>query len=171
MRPGGRTNTRRHAEAFTPLLRQAAAELTEYFAGRRRAFTLPLAPEGTPFQRAVWDALRTIPYGESRSYKQIAAQIGRPTACRAVGMANHRNPIAIGRSLPPRSRQRQHFGRLCGRAGDQGLPARARTGKQGLKNRRPANGKMAGHLPDFGMHIPKSTAEYRTNKGGGGHLL
>ena len=60
-------------EAFTPLLRQAAAELTEYFAGRRRAFTLPLAPEGTPFQRAVWDALRTIPYGESRSYKPTTA--------------------------------------------------------------------------------------------------
>lgn len=171
MRPGGRTNTRRHAEAFTPLLRQAAAELTEYFAGRRRAFTLPLRPKAPRSSGAVWDALRTIPYGESRSYKQIAAQIGRPTACRAVGMANHRNPIAIGRSLPPRSRQRQHFGQLCGRAGDQGLPARARTGKQGLKNRRPANGKMAGHLPDFGMHIPKSTAEYRTNKGGGGHLL
>lgn len=120
MRPGGRTNTRRHAEAFTPLLRQAAAELTEYFAGRRRAFTLPLAPEGTPFQRAVWDALRTIPYGESRSYKQIAAQIGRPTACRAVGMANNRNPIAI---VVPCHRVVGSGGTLVGYAG--GLEAKA----------------------------------------------
>lgn len=120
MRPGGRTGTRRHAEAFTPLLRQAAAELTEYFAGRRRAFTLPLAPEGTPFQRAVWDALRTIPYGESRSYKQIAAQIGRPTACRAVGMANNRNPIAI---VVPCHRVVGSGGTLVGYAG--GLEAKA----------------------------------------------
>ncbi|WP_196012320.1 methylated-DNA--[protein]-cysteine S-methyltransferase [Alistipes onderdonkii] len=107
-------------EAFTPLLRQAAAELTEYFAGRRRAFTLPLAPEGTPFQRAVWDALRTIPYGESRSYKQIATQIGRPTACRAVGMANHRNPIAI---VVPCHRVVGSGGTLVGYAG--GLEAKA----------------------------------------------
>lgn len=105
-------------EAFTPLLRQAAAELTEYFAGRRRAFTLPLAPEGTPFQRAVWDALRTIPYGESRSYKQIAAQIGRPTACRAVGMANNRNPIAI---VVPCHRVVGSTGALVGYAGGLGV--------------------------------------------------
>ena len=82
-------------ETAGPLLLQAAAELAEYFAGTRREFTLPLAPAGTPFQQAVWEALRTIPYGETRTYGQIAAQIGRPTACRAVGMANNRNPIAI----------------------------------------------------------------------------
>ena len=80
-------------EAFTPLLRQAAA---------------------------VWDALRTIPYGESRSYKQIAAQIGRPTACRAVGMANNRNPIAI---VVPCHRVVGSGGTLVGYAG--GLEAKA----------------------------------------------
>lgn len=78
-----------------PLLLRAARELAEYFAGSRRDFTLPLAPRGTPFQQAVWKALRTIPCGETRTYGQIAALIGRPRACRAVGMANHRNPLAI----------------------------------------------------------------------------
>lgn len=82
-------------ENATPLLLQAAGELAEYFAGARREFTFPLAPAGTPFQLSVWKTLRTIPYGETRTYGQIAAQIGRPTACRAVGMANNRNPIAI----------------------------------------------------------------------------
>ena len=81
---------------------------------------MPSPSEGTPFQRAVWDALRTIPYGESRSYKQIAAQIGRPTACRAVGMANHRNPIAI---VVPCHRVVGSGGTLVGYAG--GLEAKA----------------------------------------------
>ena len=75
--------------------RAAEAQLAEYFAGQRRTFDLPLRAEGTDFQRAVWRALQTIPYGEIRTYGQIAAQIGRPRACRAVGMANHRNPISI----------------------------------------------------------------------------
>lgn len=79
----------------TPLLRQASSELREYFEGRRKTFTVPLAPKGTPFQQQVWAALQTIPYGETRAYGQIAAQIGNPRACRAVGMANNRNPIAI----------------------------------------------------------------------------
>lgn len=79
----------------TPLLRQAAAELREYFAGLRKSFTVPLAPKGTPFQQKVWAALQTIPYGETRSYKEIAAQIGNEKACRAVGMANNRNPLSI----------------------------------------------------------------------------
>lgn len=74
---------------------QAFRELTEYFAGTRRTFTFPIAPQGTPFQQSVWEALRTIPYGQTRTYGQIAAQIGRPKACRAVGMANHCNPIPI----------------------------------------------------------------------------
>lgn len=81
--------------AETPLLRQAVRELEEYFAGMRRTFTVPTAPAGTEFQRVVWEALRQIPFGETRSYKQIAEHIGRPSACRAVGMANNRNPIAI----------------------------------------------------------------------------
>jgi methylated-DNA-[protein]-cysteine S-methyltransferase len=73
----------------------AAAQLDEYFAGERTTFELDLELEGTPFQRQVWAALRTIPYGETRSYGQIAEQIGKPGAFRAVGLANGRNPIGI----------------------------------------------------------------------------
>ena len=74
---------------------EACRQLDEYFAGERREFDLPLNPAGTPFQLAVWDALKTIPYGEIRSYGEIAEQIGRPGAARAVGLANGRNPISI----------------------------------------------------------------------------
>jgi len=76
-------------------LREAARQLGEYFAGRRTEFDLPLALEGTLFQRRVWDALRQIPYGETISYGELARRIGRPTAVRAVGLANGRNPIGI----------------------------------------------------------------------------
>ena len=79
----------------TPVLREAVRQLEAYFAGRLRAFDLPLQPEGTEFQRRCWDALREIPYGETVSYGDIAARIGRPRATRAVGMANHNNPISI----------------------------------------------------------------------------
>lgn len=79
----------------TPLLENAARQLEEYFAGRRRQFALPLAPQGTAFQQKVWAALCAIPYGETRSYLQIAQAVGDARACRAVGMANHRNPISI----------------------------------------------------------------------------
>ncbi|MBR3972679.1 MAG: methylated-DNA--[Oscillospiraceae bacterium] len=78
-----------------PLSDRAAGQLEEYFKGIRREFDLPLAPAGTPFQMAVWEALREIPYGETRSYGQIAAAIGKPKASRAVGMACNRNPIWI----------------------------------------------------------------------------
>jgi len=77
------------------LLREARRQLDEYFAGRRRSFELPLAPRGTGFQREVWHALTTIPYGETVSYAQLAARIGRPKAMRAVGAANGRNPLPI----------------------------------------------------------------------------
>ncbi len=73
----------------------ALDQLDAYFAGERTDFDLALAPRGTPFQHAVWDALRTIPYGETRSYGEIAGAIGRPTASRAVGAANGRNPLPI----------------------------------------------------------------------------
>jgi len=76
-------------------LRDAALQLDEYFAGRRTRFDLPLAPVGTPFQKAVWRALTRIPYGETASYGDIARAIGQPSASRAIGGANHRNPIAI----------------------------------------------------------------------------
>ena len=78
-----------------PVLMQAVRELTEYFAGTRRTFTVPIGPEGTDFQLKVWAALRDIPYGETRSYGAIAAAVGSPKASRAVGGANHHNPIAV----------------------------------------------------------------------------
>jgi len=82
-------------EGATPLTLRAAQELDEYFAGRRKAFTVPLSPHGTQFQLAVWEALRAIPYGQARTYGEIAAAVGRPKAARAVGMANHDNPLLI----------------------------------------------------------------------------
>lgn len=87
-RPGGE-------EGSSPLLEEAARQLRAYFAGQRQAFSLPLAPRGTAFQLQVWQALQTIPYGEVRTYGEIARAIGKPKACRAVGMANHKNPISI----------------------------------------------------------------------------
>jgi methylated-DNA-[protein]-cysteine S-methyltransferase len=77
------------------VLAAARAQLAEYFAGERREFDLPLKPAGTPFQRAVWEALRDIPYGETAGYGELANRLGRPGAARAVGLANGRNPIAI----------------------------------------------------------------------------
>jgi methylated-DNA-[protein]-cysteine S-methyltransferase len=77
------------------VIAETVRQLEEYFAGTRREFELDLAPQGTDFQLAVWDALRTIPYGETMSYGEMARAVGRPTAFRAVGQANGRNPIAI----------------------------------------------------------------------------
>ena len=77
------------------VLLEAERQLADYFAGRRKAFTVPLDFRGTAFQRQVWQALLTIPFGETRSYAEIAAQVGRPSASRAVGAANGRNPISI----------------------------------------------------------------------------
>lgn len=82
-------------EEATPLLQEAIRQLSEYFAGNRKEFHLPLSLHGTPFQVSDWQALCTIPYGETRSYHQIAEQIGNPKACRAVGMANRNNPVMI----------------------------------------------------------------------------
>ena len=85
-------------EAVPPgdeLLQEAARQLDEYFRGERRDFDLPIRPEGTDFQRRVWAALRTIPYGETRTYGDIARQLGKPGAARAVGQANHFNPLPV----------------------------------------------------------------------------
>ena len=82
-------------EQATPLLRQAAAELQQYLSGKRQQFTVPLDPAGTEFFRRAWQALIAIPYGETRSYQQIAAMVGNAKACRAVGLANNRNPLPI----------------------------------------------------------------------------
>ena len=79
----------------TPILKEANKQLQEYFTGQRTEFSLPLAAVGTAFMLRVWNALSAIPYGETRSYKEIAIATGNGKACRAVGMANNRNPIAI----------------------------------------------------------------------------
>jgi len=79
----------------TPLHREAARQLDEYFSGKRKVFDLPLAPKGTDFQLRCWEALLRVPYGETRSYGDIARSVGSPRGFRAVGMANNRNPISI----------------------------------------------------------------------------
>ena len=78
-----------------PVLLQTQRELDAYFARQLQAFSVPIAPQGTPFQRSVWAALTTIPYGATRTYAQQAQAIGQPAAIRAVGAANGRNPISI----------------------------------------------------------------------------
>jgi methylated-DNA-[protein]-cysteine S-methyltransferase len=93
------TAIRLHGRASRPpasaLERQVAQELREYLAGTRSRFTFPVAPSGTPFERSVWDALQQIPYGETRTYGEIAKGLGTPLGARAVGSANHKNPIPI----------------------------------------------------------------------------
>lgn len=79
----------------TELSDRVAKQLGEYFEGARTEFELPLEPEGTAFQKSVWKALETIPYGETRCYSEVAEMIGNPKAARAIGMANHNNPIGI----------------------------------------------------------------------------
>ena len=79
----------------TAVLKETNNQLQEYFAGKRKVFDLPLAPKGTEFQQKVWQALKEIPFGETRSYGEIAKRIGQPKASRAVGGANNRNPLPI----------------------------------------------------------------------------
>lgn len=102
-----------------PLLREVARQLEEYFAGERQRFEVEMDFAGTTFQRQVWAALLTIPFGETRTYRQIAEQIGNPTAVRAVGAANGRNPISI---IAPCHRVIGASGELTGFAG--GLSAK-----------------------------------------------
>lgn len=79
----------------TPLEQQVAQELAEYLGGKRSRFTLDVSPDGTPFERRCWDTLQQIPYGETRTYGEIAHAVGNPKGFRAVGSANHKNPIPI----------------------------------------------------------------------------
>ena len=104
-----------------PVLLETERQLKEYFAGTRKAFKLPLDFHGTDFQKRVWKALLAIPFGETRSYGQIARQVGKPAAVRAVGAANGRNPISI---VAPCHRVIGADGKLTGFAG--GLDAKAR---------------------------------------------
>lgn len=120
----------------SPLLERAAAQLAEYFAGERLAFDLPLTLSGTDFQRAVQRALLGIPAGETRSYQDIAVSLGRPLACRAVGLANKHNPIAV---LVPCHRVIGKDGRLSGYAAGgpevkAGLLALERRARERLHN-------------------------------------
>jgi methylated-DNA-[protein]-cysteine S-methyltransferase len=91
----GRVRPRPGWEPDRGALEEPATQLSAYFAGKLREFTLPLAPEGTTFQRAVWGELVRIPYGETISYGELARRLGNPQAVRAVGLANGANPIAI----------------------------------------------------------------------------
>ncbi|MGY6126903.1 MULTISPECIES: methylated-DNA--[protein]-cysteine S-methyltransferase [Paraburkholderia] len=102
-----------------PVLTSTECQLSEYFTGGRERFDLPLAFSGTEFQKKVWNALLSIPYGETRTYGDIAKQIGQPTAVRAVGAANGRNPVSI---IAPCHRVIGSAGQLTGFAG--GLPAK-----------------------------------------------
>ena len=98
----------------TELILQCKMQLDEYFRGERKTFDLPLAPKGTDFQKKVWNALQKIPYGETKTYGEIAAAVGNPKGARAVGMANNKNPIGI---IIPCHRVVGANGKLVGYAG------------------------------------------------------
>ena len=102
------------ADAGTPLLTECTAQLRAYFDGTLHSFDLPLHLSGTDFQRSAWDALCRIPYGETRTYGQQASLLGNPKASRAVGSANHRNPVMI---IIPCHRVIGSGGQLTGYAG------------------------------------------------------
>jgi len=128
-----RVRVRTYTENNThPVLINTERELMEYFEGKRTTFSLALDPIGTEFQKTVWNALSTIPYGETRSYRDIATQIGNVKAVRAVGAANGKNPISI---VVPCHRVIGSSGELTGFAG--GLEVKARLlSLEGIKNRK-----------------------------------
>ena len=133
-RPGRVRLTIAGEEPDHPVLVETRRQLAEYFAGRRRDFTVTLDVSGTLFQRKVWNALRTIPFGATRTYKDIAQQIGSPAAVRAVGAANGRNPVSI---IAPCHRVVGSDGQLTGFAG--GLANKARLlALEGVRLDRPA---------------------------------
>lgn len=118
--PAPRADADPDAATKHPVLARAATELAEYFSGARDRFTVPLAPEGTEFQRAVWSALRELSFGERVSYAELGRRLGRPSASRAVGAANARNPLSI---VVPCHRVVGASGALTGYAG--GVDAKA----------------------------------------------
>jgi methylated-DNA-[protein]-cysteine S-methyltransferase len=121
-------------EESAKAMRQYVRELEEYFAGQRRQFDFPLDLRGTDFQLACWRALLAIPYGETRTYADIARAVGKPRAFRAVGMANNRNPVAI---VVPCHRVIASDGTLCGYGG--GLEVKRRL----LELEGALNGRLA----------------------------
>lgn len=117
-------------DANHPMLAQAAQQLQEYFAGKRKSFSMPLDMRGTRFQKDVWQALQAIPFGETRTYGDLAKQLGNPAATRAVGAANGRNPVSI---VVPCHRVIGASGKLTGFAGGLGVKAQLLGLEGGLK--------------------------------------
>jgi O-6-methylguanine DNA methyltransferase len=140
----GAAQLRESKPALAPYLR----ELDEYFAGERREFSLALDLRGTGFQLACWHRLLEIPYGETRSYRDIAEAIGQPHACRAVGMSNNRNPIAI---VVPCHRVIAASGSLCGYGG--GLEIKRKLLDLERANVRQANARQAAGRPCLPLRI------------------
>jgi methylated-DNA-[protein]-cysteine S-methyltransferase len=122
-----------------PVLQETEKQLTEYFAGKRNRFSVKLDPKGTVFQNKVWKALLTIPFGETRSYGQIASQIGNAKAVRAVGAANGKNPISI---IVPCHRVIGASGHLTGFAGGLGTKEHLLT-LEGNKDAKKSKPKMS----------------------------
>lgn len=140
----------------TELTNRAANQLQEYLAGRRRAFDLPLAPAGTEFQRRVWAALREVPYGQARSYSDVAAAIGSPRSCRAVGSACNKNPLPV---IVPSHRVVGANGNPSGRGDDAkakayllDLERRALQAEAQAREPRPALEAMCGTKPHESNH-------------------
>ena len=113
------TESEKESEKETPLIKKTIKELEEYFEGKRKFFDIPISIKGTEFQEKVWEALLRIPYGETKSYEDIAKMVGCPKGARAVGMANHNNKIII---IIPCHRVIGKNGKLVGYAG--GLPVK-----------------------------------------------
>ena len=113
------TDSEEKSERETPLIKKTIKELEEYFEGKRKIFDIPISIKGTEFQEKVWEALLKIPYGETKSYEDIAKMVGCPKGARAVGMANHNNKIII---IIPCHRVIGKNGKLVGYAG--GLPVK-----------------------------------------------
>lgn len=108
-----------YVPGMSPILAETKKELSEYFTGERRLFQIPLRASGTEFQQKVWQELQAVPYGETRTYKDIAERVGSPRGSRAVGLANNKNPISI---IIPCHRVVGQNGKLTGYAG--GLDAK-----------------------------------------------
>lgn len=145
-KPANVSNTAKAMPADDPdpdseLVELVFRQLDEYFAGVRTRFDFPYRMDGTPFQKKVWRALCDIPYGQTRSYKEIAEAVGSPKACRAVGMANHRNPIFIA---VPCHRVIGADGSLTGYGGGLDMKQALLELERGIcEEQKPGNGRMA----------------------------
>lgn len=133
-----------------PVLLKAERQLFEYFSGKRRTFSVPLDMRGTLFQKNVWEALLAIPFGETRSYRDVARRLGNPEATRAVGAASGRNPISI---IVPCHRVVSSTGKLTGFAG--GLKAKAHL----LRLEQWATTGRKDHVPTRRSRLPSSRSD------------